>query len=263
MDEARISPLDTGVLHGDGVFETMRSDGGTIHRLSGHLARFRNALRSLRIEPREFASWRGILDGLLERNNLTDACARVRLHCTRGESGGRGLSRSTEPVIFAFAEEYKPPAGEEYHRGWTLHISRNIRATLTSRMKTASYLDCRIAQQEALDAGRNDALLFDAGGNVCETSTASLLYQRDGRWYYPANPTQLAGITRRHVISLMRSTGVEVRATRLHADELPSIERLWMTNALLGIMRVRSVGDLAIPEPRDGAEGPLRRLLFS
>ncbi len=37
IEEARISPLDRGLLYGDGVFETMRAYGGVIFRLDQHV----------------------------------------------------------------------------------------------------------------------------------------------------------------------------------------------------------------------------------
>ena len=39
-DRARVSVYDAGLLHGTGLFETMRAYGGVVFRLTDHLAQF-------------------------------------------------------------------------------------------------------------------------------------------------------------------------------------------------------------------------------
>lgn len=262
-EQARISPFDRGLWYGDGIFETMRSDAGVIHRLAGHLTRFRSGLRALRIDPPRRIEWRKILGTLLECNGLADGCARIRLQSTRGETSGRGLPHSRIPTLFATAERYTPPSTLEYRRGWTLAPPSVLRSNSTSRLKSSSYLDCRIAVQNAIDEGADDALLLDVQGNVCETGTASILFRRNGHWHVPSSPNQLRSVTRRAVIALMQESGVDVRPAQLPVDEIASVERLWIANAMLGIMRVRAVGEVVLPDPSGHEAEALRLRLFS
>ncbi|MHC5058161.1 MAG: aminotransferase class IV, partial [Planctomycetota bacterium] len=48
--EASISCLDRGLQYGDGVFETLRAEGGSAFFLEAHLARLRSGLAALGID---------------------------------------------------------------------------------------------------------------------------------------------------------------------------------------------------------------------
>ena len=48
VSEARISPLDRGLLYGDGLFETMRAYGGAIFRLGAHVERLLGGAEALK-----------------------------------------------------------------------------------------------------------------------------------------------------------------------------------------------------------------------
>src|SRR5687767_7600040 len=83
--DACVSLRDTGLLHGAGVFTTMRSTGGRVFRLDAHLARLRHSCEVLYIPllPKDEVI-RAAVDELLGRNELTDA--RLRLTVTRGSA---------------------------------------------------------------------------------------------------------------------------------------------------------------------------------
>src|SRR5687768_12320138 len=80
---AAVSLRDTGLLHGAGVFTTMRSYGGRVMRLEQHLCRLRDSCEALFI-PLQYNDQvlRDAVAELLKRNELRDA--RLRLTVTRG-----------------------------------------------------------------------------------------------------------------------------------------------------------------------------------
>src|SRR5262245_17379792 len=80
---AGVSLRDTGLLHGAGVFTTMRSYGGRVFRLAQHLARIRASCEALFI-PLQYKDeeLNASVEELLRRNELADA--RLRLTVTRG-----------------------------------------------------------------------------------------------------------------------------------------------------------------------------------
>ena len=49
--QAKISIRDVGFTHGDAVFDTTRTFGGEIFRLSEHLDRFQDSLKYMRLDP--------------------------------------------------------------------------------------------------------------------------------------------------------------------------------------------------------------------
>src|SRR2546422_5126951 len=82
-ESASISLRDTGLLHGAGVFTTMRSYGGKVFRLDHHLARLRQSCETLFIPlQHKDDALIAVTAELLKRNQTPDA--RLRLTVTRG-----------------------------------------------------------------------------------------------------------------------------------------------------------------------------------
>src|SRR5207248_1641147 len=84
-DAPNVSLRDTGLLHGAGVFTTMRAKNGRVFRLTSHLRRLRQSCEALFV-PLQFsdADLAAAVDDLLGQNDLSDA--RLRLTVTRGQA---------------------------------------------------------------------------------------------------------------------------------------------------------------------------------
>src|SRR6266581_3145386 len=98
-----VSVRDTGLLHGAGVFTTMRSYGGKVFRLGEHLRRLRNSCEALFIPlQHKDEKLAEVVDELLRRNKLADA--RLRLTVTRGIAAADPLAgTSLTPTVFLTA----------------------------------------------------------------------------------------------------------------------------------------------------------------
>src|SRR3954453_4939373 len=120
-DEAAgsVSLRDAGLLHGAGVFTTMRSYGGRGFRLDLHLRRLRGPCEALFIplQHKDDALTRAA-DELLQRDGLSDA--RLRLTVTRGSSTPDPLHGNLlKPTAFLTAAPLEPYPREYYERGLT------------------------------------------------------------------------------------------------------------------------------------------------
>src|SRR5262249_52777163 len=83
---ARVSALDRGLLHGDGVYDTWRTYDGRPFALAAHLRRLAAAARRLSLaSPGALAAWEARTRLLLRRNALDDGA--LRLTITRGLAG--------------------------------------------------------------------------------------------------------------------------------------------------------------------------------
>src|SRR5215469_14313381 len=82
-DQAVVSIRDAGLLHGAGVFTTMRAHRGAVFRIQQHLERLRNSCEALFIplQHKDDVLIHAASE-LLARNSLSDA--RLRLTVTRG-----------------------------------------------------------------------------------------------------------------------------------------------------------------------------------
>ena len=106
QETATVSALDRGLLHGYGLFETMRSYGGRVFRLEEHYQRLCRGAERVGIEaPFSLADLVGATTGVLQRNGLEDA--RVRLMLTAGAEGAAG---SVTLLARAVSERPRRPA---------------------------------------------------------------------------------------------------------------------------------------------------------
>jgi branched-chain amino acid aminotransferase/para-aminobenzoate synthetase component 1 len=265
LGDARISPLDRGFQYGDGVFTTLRAESGRPLYLSEHLARLTRSLEDLRIpvEALHSMDWPHILGALLRRNNLAAGPAAVKICVSRGPALPLGLPPAVRPTVFIQARPYQPPGLDDYSRGWRLHVYREGCAPPLARHKSLNYLYYLVARQAAVDAGADEAVILDAGGQVAETAAGSLLARTGGRWWTPQSPYQLPGITLDQVRRLLAERGQPVDSRTAAPEDLAGAQTAWVVNSLMGIMPVRSVDgrELAIPAAEEAET--LRTQLFS
>lgn len=255
-----VSPLDRGFLYGDGVFETLRAERGRILYPEDHLARLAASAEELRI-PWPAVDWGAVAGELLRRNVLGARPARVKFILTRGREPRLGLPRATRPTACILAEAYQPPTGNQYASGWRVRLCQSVDAPVLARHKSLNYLVSLWARQEAIDAGDDEALLLDASGQLAEASAGALLYRLDGRWWQPASPRQLAGITRRHVIAELARQGMPTQERETRVEDLGQMETLWIMNSMLGIMPVAVLDGTPLPDRQSRLAARLRRWL--
>lgn len=253
--------MDRGFLYGDGVFETMRAQDGSILYLEDHLERLRHSLAELRIPADPTFDWKSTLGELLERNALLNTIAVVKIVVSRGVSAGFGLPSPQLPTVCLSAQKYHPLDEALYLKGWRLHVFREGFSPPLARHKTLNYLYFCMARQSAFDAGADEALVLDPFGQITETSAGSLLVRSQGQWWTPASPYRLCGITLHRISSLMQRMGspVEVRQARL--EDIFSAQTVWILNSLMLIMPVSVIDGRLVPECNAEEAARLRREL--
>lgn len=252
-DAPHVSARDRGLTLADGVFETMRAQGGTIFKLEGHLARLDRALTALAIPaPPALREW---LRAALDAAGSADVA--VRLTVTRGP-GATGLAppAAVQPtaVIAVTAMPAFPPV--VYERGLTSHIAsgrRNERA-MTSGLKTLAYTDAVAALVEAQRAGADEALFLDTEGH-CSEATASNLFAWTGSVLLtpPTTCAALPGITRAAVLEIAAALDLETSERPFGPDELVGAREAFLTSSLRGIAPLVSVNGIAIGTGAPGA----------
>jgi branched-chain amino acid aminotransferase len=94
-------------------------------------------------------------------------------------------------------------------------------AAPTDAKASCLYPNMQRALVEAAERGFDNAITFDASGNVAELATANLWIARDGVAMTPVcNGTFLNGITRQRVLQLLRDDGVETIETTLTRQDI-------------------------------------------
>lgn len=108
--------------------------------------------------------------------------------------------------------------------------------------KTLARMPWDHARESVRRAGADDAVLVDSGGWLLETSVANLwLRQGDELATPPAPDACLPGVMRRLLLEIAHEVGLEATARRVHVSELARADEVWISNAVLGVRRVRAV----------------------
>lgn len=263
LHQAAISPLDRGFLYGDGAFETMRAQEGVILFLEDHLERLGRALAASKIKLDQDLDWNDILSELLERNDLSNTIAVVKIIVSRGTCPGLGLPAPTLPTVCVSAQEYHPPDEAIYLKGWRLHIFREGFSPPLAMHKTLNYLYFCMARQSALDAGAEEALILDPAGRITETSAGSILVRTRGQWWTPASPYQLSGITLRQLSMLMHEEGTLIEPRKASLEDIYSAQTIWILNSLMLIMPVCMAEGRHVSDSNAEEASRLRRKLVN
>jgi len=233
-----VSVADRGLLLGDGLFETIRVEGGAPRRLSRHLDRLRASAAALEIDaPVDEAALRTTI-----AEHAPAGLAVARLTLTRG-AGGRGLEPAeSAPTLALSLTPYAAPDAPA--RLATVSV-RRATGCITARHKTLSYADNIAARTEARRAGADEAVMLNASGQPACAAAANLFWIREDMVFTPAiNGGALGGITRACVLKKTALAKFQVGA--FDASDLARADAAFLTNALMGVRPVSAIDERAL-----------------
>jgi branched-chain amino acid aminotransferase len=255
---ASVSVLDHGLLYGDGVFEGVRFYAGAPFLLDAHLRRLRDSARCLGFEvPADDAELAGVCAEAIARFGEADGY--LRLIVTRGR-GQLGVSPHTceRPTMILIAAVLQLYPAELYERGVDVVTSALRRAAPDSvppQVKSLNYLTSVLAAAEARARGAHEALLLNAAGEICECTADNVFFVRDGRITTPPVASgALDGITRGHVIALLRADGIEVSEQVAVLPDAWTADEAFLTGTGAEVVPIASIDGRALSAP-----GPLTR----
>jgi branched-subunit amino acid aminotransferase/4-amino-4-deoxychorismate lyase len=213
------------LLRGRSVFETTRVYGGRPFRLDEHLARFAASAERVRLPPPDAQECRRLAELVI------GACAEgdlaLRLYWT-----GRTLVATAGPV--------DPGLEELRARGLRLAVVGWSTGALASA-KSMSYAENMGAQDAAITAGADDALLVAHDGTVLEAPTANVFWREGDRLLTPSLELPiLAGVTRAALLELAEyetEEGIFPLSRLLGSDEV------FLCSSIREVMPVAAVDD--------------------
>jgi aminodeoxychorismate lyase len=244
-EDACLSPLDRGFLYGDGLFETLKVEGGRVFFLERHLERLREGARFLKIPFPNDLDFPGIILDLQEKNQITgEVSAKICLSRGRHE-GDLSLYAPTSPTVVILTAQRASPGPTAWDRGLSVTVEEEVRQNDTSglcRLKTMNYLPYLLARTRAQEKGFEDAILTNTQNEICECTTSNLFFFREDRLETPAVACGLLpGILREAVMECMDQAGEPVREVKLTREVLRSCDEIFVTNSLLEVFPVGGV----------------------
>ncbi len=267
--EARVSVLDRGFLHGDSVYEVVRTYGLAPFEIDAHLSRLRAsadriALRLPWEEPRlreeilrVVAASRGGDAPDPEAAPWNRGERAVRVVVTRG-SGELGLdpALAVAPLVVVLALPLRGPPHEAYRTGvpaWPFGGPGGPSRGGDPAAKTGEHLFHVLAVGEARAHGAHEALLVDGAGCVTEGASSNVFAVRSGTLVTPPLAAGiLAGVTRGVVTGLARELGIPLEERPLPLHVLERSEEAFLTSTVREVLPLVRVGERAVGNGRPG-----------
>jgi branched-chain amino acid aminotransferase len=241
-------PLSRALRFGDGLFETMKWANGELLHADEHFARLWRGLVTLRFDcPRSFNpdTLQQQMIQVIDKNGHRSG-ARVRLCVFRGE-GGLYDPKNLLPNYTIESIPLPESHAMLNSNGLVLGIYRGAFKACDSlaNLKHNNYLPYVLAALEAKTQHWNDAILLNMYGRICDTTVANLFMVKDGTVFTPAlEEGCVAGIMRRHLLSLLRQAGIPAVEQALSTSMLLEADEVFLTNAIYGLRWVQSVEDV-------------------
>jgi D-amino acid aminotransferase len=258
---ARVSALDRGLLHGDGLYDTWRTYGGVPFGTAAHLRRLAASARRLGFPPPGNPhAWHERARRLVARNALADAAVRITM--TRGATGDALLpSRPGRPTLLLTVRPLPPDLARQQARGIAcvlLPFPRDA-APPWGTMKLLGHLSAIVGRQTALRRGAAEGLYVTREGEVTEGTTSNLFVVERGRLLTsPLTSGVLSGVTRDLVLRLARRLGVGVREEPIRASQLARAAEMFVTASTIEVLPVVRLDGRAVGT---GTPGPVTRSL--
>lgn len=259
LEDACVPVLDRGFLFGDGVYEVIPAYGGRPFRLTQHLARLRNSLEGISMQPPlDDTAWADILQTLIGRNQGEDQS--LYLQVTRGVAPRRdhAFPQEVAPTVFAMSSPIPPPDPVALEQGVAAITLPDIRWQYC-HIKAITLLPAVLMRQEAQARGAVEAILI-RDGLATEGAASNLFVVLDGTLVTPPKgPTLLPGITRDLVLELAEDSEVSRREAEITMGDLRRADEVWLTSSTREIMPVTRLDDEAVG---DGRPGPVFRRMY-
>lgn len=244
--DARVHVLTHAMHYASAVFEGQRAYDGEVFALHEHSERLVRSAELLGFSiPWSVEAINAACRETLAANGMLDAY--LRPIAWRG-SEQMGVAAQRSRIHLAIAcWAWGAYFGEEaLAKGLRLDIAswrRPAPYTAPTASKAAGlYMICTLSKHRAADRGYDDALMLDWRGQVAEATGANIFFIRNGEIHTPTPDCFLDGITRRTVIALARTRGVNVIERAIWPEELESFEQCFLTGSAAEVTPVGSIG---------------------
>jgi len=211
--------LDSGFHFGRGLFETMLVKEEPLF-LAEHLERINRGLPLIGIDKK------------ISGEEVLEAVKKLRCRgCVLK------MAVTEKNTLFTARENrYKP---EHYSRGFNVGLSpvmRNESSPLTY-LKSLNYLDNLLEHERCKRQGLDEVLFFNSRGMLCEGSVSNVFIVKGDRISTPSIECGLlGGIVRKFVIE-----SFDAMEGSLTKEELLEADGVFLTNSVMGIMKVASI----------------------
>ncbi|MDZ5253369.1 aminotransferase class IV [Clostridium sp. LIBA-8841] len=221
MVEENLVYIDSSVFFGRGVFETIHVLKEGVF-LKEHLKRLKEGCEALEIP---FNINEEDLKEFIKNEKINNKALKITVT-------EKNIIYSTRNIT------YSP---DDYNRGFSLKLS-DVRRNSTSKLtylKSTCYIENIMEKERAKDEGFDEVIFLNERGELTEGATSNLYFIKDNKIHTPkVSCGLLNGIIRKWI-----EKNFLVEEGSYTIDDLRNSEGIFISNSLLGIMKVRQFED--------------------
>ncbi|GAB4270065.1 MAG: aminotransferase class IV [Opitutales bacterium] len=230
-----IIPINSPLAqYGYGIFETLCIQDASVLRFSEHWARLSASAKELSIP-------------LQQTQKETHAQALELIKHNALENGAlKILTYAGNPPGMLLCTQKKYYQATQYLEGFRLMIAPQQRFSQDplARHKSCNYLTATLAKQTAQKAHCDEAIFLNEQGELCEGSFTNIFFVKDQALHTPALKCGLLpGIMRKEILDYAHNAGYPYKEGRYYLDDILNADEVFVTNALLGVMPARELGE--------------------
>jgi branched-chain amino acid aminotransferase len=239
IEEVRLSPGQSGLMSGWGLFTTMRITEGIPFAFERHWKRLsRDAQKTHCPFPFAEQTVLGQLNEVLRANQVKEGCARI--YAIYNQAGFWRSDENFPEVDLLICSAGLPPHREPVRLALREH-GRHAASPLAG-VKVTSWLNNVWNLDEAQKAGFDEVVLLNERGEVAECTAANIFCMREGRVLTPPLSSGcLEGVTRGVVLEIGAAAGVRVEERALRTDDLYSADGVFISSTNRGVIAVSEI----------------------
>ena len=259
--DVKLHVLSHGLHYGSCVFEGERVYNGNIFKLREHTERLITSAKTLGFEiPYSLDEIETATLATVEAQGYEDAY--VRPVAWRGsEMMGVSAQQSTIHLAIAVWEWPSYFSPEARMQGiklkWAPYKRPSPECAPVHSKAAGLYMICTLSKHAAEADGFDDALMLDWRGQIAETTGANVFLVIDGVIHTPTPDCFLNGITRRSVIDLARSHGIEIVERAIMPEELSEAAEIFVTGTAAEVTPVSQIDNMKF------GVGPITKMLLA
>jgi branched-chain amino acid aminotransferase len=239
IEEVRLSPGQSGLMSGWGLFTTMRITEGIPFAFERHWKRLsRDAQKTHCPFPFTEQTVLGQLNEVLRANQVKEGCARI--YAIYNKAGFWRSDENFPEVDLLICSAGLPPHREPVRLALREH-GRHAASPLAG-VKVTSWLNNVWNLDEAQKAGFDEVVLLNERGEVAECTAANIFCVREGRVLTPPLSSGcLEGVTRGVVLEIGAAAGVRVEERALRPEDLYSADGVFISSTNRGVIAVSEI----------------------
>jgi len=246
--ERFLSPGQTGLVNGWGVFSTLRVYDGVPFAWERHWPRMNHDAARLRIPmPPDGEAVAADMRRLLEANSAWNSVLRIMVVRNRGGMF-EGPAVTNDFDVIAFTTDV-PPWGQAMKLG-VIPNGRHA-ASEFAGAKILSWSENLTRYERAREQGLDEVVLLNERGEVCECTSANLFAVHGSRVLTPPLSSGcLPGVTRATLLEDINVDGLTVREQVLLPPDLESADEVFLASTTRELLPVASIEGLRIRPSR-------------